>query len=288
MLIRCIFSGSDVGSKWWLLYSLLHPITKHFNRLIRDILSSLHWSRHNAGQLSFTQGGAKVRRICQSTIVGGACIELHHSDRNLRTAWIEKEDFKIGIKKKNFFIIIGWMFTHTSNTHLCSNNLKSYFFIRWPLSAYDVFGKRSPGLNQERNLHKSSTVYKPKSCVWILLWDTTGDGLFSLEEVLEWIMDSYFSQKHLLMMDLLQLLSSPDVIWWTRMVWVTCGLLWCIYQQFGLSLWRHPFTAKHPLLRHWCRDTFLQIWWRNKLIYILDGLSGSTFSARLFLIELFL
>ncbi len=39
-----------------------------------------------------------------------------------------------------------------------------------------------------------------------------------------------------------------------------------------LSFWRHPFTAEHPLLRHWCRDTFLQIWWRNKLILILDGL----------------
>ncbi len=24
-----------------------------------------------------------------------------------------------------------------------------------------------------------------------------------------------------------------------------------------LSFWRHPFTAEHPLLRHWCRDTFL-------------------------------
>ncbi len=51
-----------------------------------------------------------------------------------------------------------------------------------------------------------------------------------------------------------------------------CGLLWCFYQLFGLSFWRHPFTAEHPLLRHWCRDTFQQTWWRNKLILILDGL----------------
>ncbi len=28
-----------------------------------------------------------------------------------------------------------------------------------------------------------------------------------------------------------------------------CGLLWCFYQLFGLSFWRHPFTAEHPLLR---------------------------------------
>ncbi len=34
------------------------------------------------------------------------------------------------------------------------------------------------------------------------------------------------------------------------MVWITCGLLWCFYQLFGLSFWRHPFTAEHTLLRH--------------------------------------
>ncbi len=52
-----------------------------------------------------------------------------------------------------------------------------------------------------------------------------------------------------------------------------------------LSFWRHPFTAEHPLLRHWCRDTFLQTWWRNKLIYITDSLRMSTFSfsSKLFL-----
>ncbi len=39
-LILCVFSGSDVRSKWRLLSSLLHPTPKHFNRLIWDILSS--------------------------------------------------------------------------------------------------------------------------------------------------------------------------------------------------------------------------------------------------------
>ncbi len=100
-----------------------------------------------------------------------------------------------------------------------------------------------------------------------------------------WIMDSYFSRKqwfyskNVLMMDLSQLLSSPDVNWWTGVVWITCGLLWCFYQLFGLSFWRHPFTAEHPLLRQWCNATFLQIWWRNKLIYILDDLTVSRSSA---------
>ncbi len=49
-----------------------------------------------------TQGGSKVRWPCQSTIVGAVCSELHHSDRNLRTARFEKGDFKIRIKKKQW------------------------------------------------------------------------------------------------------------------------------------------------------------------------------------------
>ncbi len=100
-LILCVFSGSDVGSKWWLLYSLLHPTTKHLNRLIWDILSS---PAPEADSSQLTQGGSKVRWSCQSTIVGGACTELRHSDRNLRTAWFEKEDFKIGILKNGVSI----------------------------------------------------------------------------------------------------------------------------------------------------------------------------------------
>ncbi len=60
-----------------------------------------------------------------------------------------------------------------------------------------------------------------------------------------------------------------------------CGLLWCFYQLFVLSSWRHPFTAEDPLLSKWCNATFLQICFdeeTNKLIYILDGLRTSTFS----------
>ncbi len=48
-------------------------------------------------------------------------------------------------------------------------------------------------------------------------------------------------------------------------------MVWIIVmfnQPFGLSFWRHPFTTEHPLLSKWCNATFLQIWWRNKLIYI--------------------
>ncbi len=69
--------------------------------------------------------------------------------------------------------------------------------------------------------------------------------------------------------------------WWTFLTdglkW--CGLLWCFYQLFGLSFWRHPFTAEHPLLRQWDTDEVLQIWWRKKLIYISDGLRESKYLA---------
>ncbi len=42
-----------------------------------------------------------------------------------------------------------------------------------------------------------------------------------------------------------------------RLEW--CWLLWCFYQLFGLSFWRHPFTAEHALVSEWCNATFLQI-----------------------------
>ncbi len=105
---------------------------------------------------------------------------------------------------------------------------------------------------------------------------------FSLEEVLLWIMYSYFSWKQWLefkniLMDLF-LTNRQDVNWWTEVVWITCGLLWCFYQLFGLSFWRHPFTTKDPLARKRWNDTFLQVWWRNKLNYILDGLRLWKFS----------
>ncbi len=112
--------------------------------------------------------------------------------------------------------------------------------------------KKCSGLNQERNLHRSS----PNN--------------FSLEELL-WIMDSYFDQKQQVEWYLNGFVSyrhaaSPDVNWWT-------GVVWCFYQTLiltapihcrasidshsdgthslqsihWLSFWRHPFTAEHPL-----------------------------------------
>ncbi len=78
-------------------------------------------------------------------------------------------------------------------------------------------------------------------------------------------------------MDLFLTKPSQNINWWTGVVWIIWGLLWCFYHLFGLSFWRHPFTAEDPLMSKWCDATFLQNWWRNKLIYILDGLRGIHF-----------
>ncbi len=47
------------------------------------------------------------------------------------------------------------------------------------------------------------------------------------------------------------------------MVWIIV----VFYQLFGLSFWRHPFTAEDPLVSNISLNLF---WWRNKLIYIVD------------------
>ncbi len=49
--------------------------------------------------------------------------------------------------------------------------------------------------------------------------------------------------------------SLHDINWWTEVVWITV----MFYQLFGLSFWRHPFTAEDPLVSKWCNAKFLQI-----------------------------
>ncbi len=53
------------------------------------------------------------------------------------------------------------------------------------------------------------------------------------------------------------------ITWWTGVVWITCGLLWCFYKLFGLSFWRHPFTAEDPLVNKWWNATFLHRFHKN-------------------------
>ncbi len=58
------------------------------------------------------------------------------------------------------------------------------------------------------------------------------------------------------MMDLFKLLSQ-DINCWTGVVWIIVMFL---------SDSHSDGTHSHQ----WCDPTFLQTWWRNKLIYILD------------------
>ncbi len=41
-----------------------------------------------------------------------------------------------------------------------------------------------------------------------------------------------------------QLFSSQDVNWWTGVVWITCGLLWCFYQLFGRLILTAPIHCR--------------------------------------------
>ncbi len=82
------------------------------------------------------------------------------------------------------------------------------------------------------------------------------------------MMDLFLANPHLF--------TSQDINWWTG---VTCGLLWCFYQLLDShsdgthSLQRIHWWASHVMLH------FSKSWWRNKLIYILDGLRMSIYSV---------
>ncbi len=115
-LILCVFSSSDVGSKWQLLYSLPNPTTKHFNRLIGDISSSLH--RRTA--LSSLRGRGYGKMDLSINSRGrGLYRTTSFWQESQRTAWFEKRDFKIGIKKKHWVDFYHYrmdVYTHFQHT----------------------------------------------------------------------------------------------------------------------------------------------------------------------------
>ncbi len=67
-----------------------------------------------------------------------------------------------------------------------------------------------------------------------------------------------------------QLFTSQGINWWIGVVWITCESLWYFYQLFGLSFWRHPFTAEDPLMSKWRNATFLQICSDKETNSVLD------------------
>ncbi len=117
------------------------------------------------------------------------------------------------------------------------------------------------------------------------------DHFFTGGSVIDRGLKQWFEVKNTIMMNLflLQLLASQDVNWWTGVVWITCGLLWCFYQLFGLSFWRHPFTAEDPLVSKWWNAIFLQICSHEQTHLHLGWPEGEDiFSKFSFLVKLFL
>ncbi len=118
--------------------------------------------------------------------------------------------------------------------------LTSYHFfqIKYKSSIYNIGSSSEKvvwsesGMKSAQIKHRLQAKTALKTCGWI--WETAGDGLFHWREALIWIMNSYFSLKHL-----------------------NDGF----YQLFGLSFWRHPFTADDPLVSKWWNAKFIQIWW---------------------------
>ncbi len=77
-------------------------------------------------------GGSKLRQSCQSTIVGGACTELRHSDRNLRTAWFEKGDLKN--HWVDFYHYRMDVYTHFQHTFMFKQHVKWILHPMTPLN----------------------------------------------------------------------------------------------------------------------------------------------------------
>ncbi len=154
----------------------------------------------------------------------------------------------------------------TSNCHLLNMSPLSIILFS-PV-------KKLSRLKQERNMQRSSWICKQKSCknvVMLVYFDVRrqqGMDFFTVGSVImDYFLDSgvrpeaTILSKNTLMMDLIfyKHAASQDVNWLSRVLWITCGSLWCFYQLFGLSFWRHPFTAEDLLASKWCNATFLQI-----------------------------
>ncbi len=79
----------------------------------------------------------------------------------------------------------------------------------------------------------------------------------------------------------MQLFTSQDINWWS-------GVDYCdfFYQLFGLSFWRHPFTAEHPLRSNWWmlnliksdEETNLSTSWMAWVLYQQSFIFGVNYS----------
>ncbi len=109
-----------------------------------------------ADSSQLTQGGSKVRRSSQSTLVGGACTELRHSDGNLRTAWFEKGDLKK--KKKHWVDFYNYrmdVYTHFQHTFMFKQHVKWILHLMTPLTLYIILKRHLFNLTEKCTFHMS-------------------------------------------------------------------------------------------------------------------------------------
>lgn len=103
---------------------------------------NLLWCWNDSNLWPFTQGGSKIRhqssllkRYCQST--GGRACVCVTSHRKEALFWFDFDSSRLKTKKTRWtYIIIGWLFTHTANTHFM---YKSAFCIRCKAGWYDYY-----------------------------------------------------------------------------------------------------------------------------------------------------
>ncbi len=72
----------------------------------------------------------------------------------------------------------------------------------------------------------------------------------------------------------MQRLSSQDINWWTEVVWITCGLLWCCD---GSAVWTLILTAPIQCRGSIGEQVTKSVPIKKQLIYILDDLRVSNF-----------
>ncbi len=99
-VIHCVFSGSDVGNKWWLLCSLLHPTTKHHNRLGDNLVSLLQrWN--NGGLLTAHSGWVYVKTPVSIKNRGrGLCRTTSLCQKSQNSLIWESDHYYWGFKKE--------------------------------------------------------------------------------------------------------------------------------------------------------------------------------------------
>ncbi len=113
-------------------------------------------------------------------------------------------------------------------------------------------------------------------CGWILMWETTGDALSHWRKSYYGLWNHILVQ-NVLMLDLFHLLSSQDINWWTGVVWINCGLLWCFYQTLILTAPIHCRASIAETLMQWHISTNLMK--KQTHPNLIDGLRMRTSSS---------